>query len=60
MEQVPPPPAKEILGRLIEVTVDLHLERGDREALRAERQRLLQLAKKLNLLPAPEAPQSSP
>jgi hypothetical protein len=51
-------PTPEIMNRLIEVTVDLHLERGDREALRAERQRLLQLAKEMNLIPAQSAPQT--
>jgi len=52
------PPPHEIMNRLIEVTADLHLERGDCEILAAERQRLLNLAKELKLLPT-EPPQSS-
>jgi hypothetical protein len=55
-----PPHSHEIMDRLIEVTVDLHLERGDREVLTAERQRLFQLAKELNLIPAKETPPISP
>jgi len=56
MDSVPPP--HEIMDRLIEVTVDLHLERGDCEALTAERQRLLKLARELKLIPT-EAPRTS-
>lgn len=48
MEPVSPP---QTLERLIEVTDDLHHERGDREALVIERQRLLELAKNLGLIP---------
>jgi hypothetical protein len=43
-----------VMNRLIEVTVDLHHERGDRESLHAERKRLLLLAKELKLIPKPE------
>lgn len=53
MDDSPPPGG--IMNRLIEVTVDLHLERGDRQALIAERQSLLRLAKDLNLIAVEES-----
>ena len=49
------PPAK-IIERLIEVTDDLHNERGNREALLEERQGLLKLARELHLIPAGKDP----
>lgn len=54
-----PPPPQHIIERLIEVTVDLHEERGDREALLRERQRLLHLAKELKLIPSREDRQTA-
>jgi hypothetical protein len=43
------------MNRLIEVTVDFHLERGDRQALIIERQSLMQSARDHNLIATEES-----
>jgi len=49
------PPRAGIMNRLIEVTVDFHLERGDRQSLIVERQSLMQSARDHNLIATEES-----